>query len=200
MFASPDQAKIARIDLATKRIEELYKDDHSELSAIRFSPYNGNAYVVDYASGAVSKFDLQSKYLETTFDGMIGDYRAKSDDIAFDRNGFMYLSDDNGTLSSPVGKLFRLDQEGRNPIVLFDKVAGGNGISFAPDYSVLWLAEWRRSVINRVYLSKDGTQAREVACCLRRQPRSRRPARDRRRDAARRFGPPEGRARTGRQP
>ncbi|UWU75830.1 SMP-30/gluconolactonase/LRE family protein [Bradyrhizobium huanghuaihaiense] len=162
VMASPDQAKIARIDLATKKVEELYKDNHSELSAIHFSPHNGNAYVVDFASGAVSRFDLKTKTLETTFNGMIGDYRAKSDDIAFDRNGYMYVTDENGTLDNPSGKLFRLDQEGRNPIVLFDKFAGANGIAFAPDYSLLWVSEGYRSTINVVYLSKDGTKSTVV--------------------------------------
>lgn len=162
VMASPNQAKIARIDLATKKVEELYKDDHSELSAIQFSPHNGNVYVVDYATGAVSRLDPKTRTLEITFDGLIGEYRAKSDDIAFDQNGYMYVSDENGTLANPSGKLLRLDQEGRNPIVLYDKFAGANGIAFGPDYSLLWISEGRRSRINVVYLSKDGTRTTEV--------------------------------------
>jgi lactonase len=56
----------------------------------------------------------------------------------------------------------RLDQEGRNPTVLYDKLAGANGIAFSPDYSNLWLSEYRRSIINHIVLSDEGSKVADV--------------------------------------
>jgi lactonase len=163
LYAAADQAKIARLDLKTQSVENLYSDNYSVFSSIRFSPHNGNIYVCDYQSGKVHRFDLKARKLETTFDGMIGNYRAKTDDVAFDKDGNMYLSDENGTLKSPVGRLIRLDPDGHNPTVVYEGFAGGNGIAFAPDFAGLWVSEFRRSVIDYINLSEDGKSVADMS-------------------------------------
>lgn len=156
MFPASGEPKIARLDLDTKKVEGLYTDKDSAFSSVKFSPHDGNMYICDYITGAVYRFDLEERKLEKTFDGVVEGYRIKTDDIAFDQDGFMYLSDNNGTLDKPSGKLVRLDQEGRNPAILYEGLAGGNGIAFAPDYTNMWISESKRSVINGVWLSNNG--------------------------------------------
>ena len=150
------------MDLETKAIENLYGNADSVFSSVQFSPHNGEMFVCDYETGKVHRVDLAARKLVTTFDGVIDGYQMKTDDIAFDKNGFMYLSDENGTLNKPVSKIVRLDQDGGNPVVVYEGLAGANGIAFSTDYRGLWVSEYRRSVINYVTLNEASDSAADV--------------------------------------
>lgn len=156
LFGPPRSPKIARLDLATKTVEGLYWDDVSQLSSIHFSPHNGKIYATDIGSGEVKRFDLQTRTMTTVFSGQIEGRRVHSDDIAFDASGNMYVSDVDGTVAQPTGRVVRLDPDGANPEVLLSSIASGNGIAFSPDYATLWLTEARRAQITATNFADGG--------------------------------------------
>lgn len=82
----------------------------------------------------------------------------KCDDMAFDREGNLYFTDFNGTFVRRTGGVYRLDADSgyRNMKSIFSGIGAGNGISFSPDYSVLWVADTPLKTIYRIVLDENG--------------------------------------------
>jgi lactonase len=77
------------------------------------------------------------------------------DDIAFDRDGALFVTDFQGTPWKPTGRVIRFDPDGTHPTLLMDGLAGANGISFDPTYSALWVSEFRAGRTDYLPLSAD---------------------------------------------
>lgn len=157
LSASEDQAKVRKLDVKTKKLTDIYFDNHSEFSSLQFSPVDGRMYLTDYGAGKLVSMTSDGKDFRTEFEGKIEGHVRTLDDIAFDTDGSMFVSDEFGTLWAPEGVVIKFDKHGHNPKVLMRGLAGANGISFTPDYSGLWVSEYRRGQISHFWLNEDHT-------------------------------------------
>lgn len=76
----------------------------------------------------------------------------KPDDLVFDMDGNLFFTDFRGSLRNPIGGVYRLDAQSDYTRVtkLLGDIASGNGISFSPEYDVLWVAETTRNEVLRI--------------------------------------------------
>lgn len=96
--------------------------------------------------------------LRTFFSGEIDGARMNPDDIAFDQEGNLYVSDSRGlSESKALGRVVRIGREGGQATVLAENLAAPNGISFDADHRGLWFSELTENRIS--YLRLDGRGA-----------------------------------------
>ncbi|WP_406067767.1 SMP-30/gluconolactonase/LRE family protein [Streptomyces sp. NBC_01020] len=156
-FTAPaGKPKILRYDLRTKAVKPLYTDATSRFSSLQFSPADGKIYVTDYDHGKIDRLNPDGTGFTTVFSGPVDGRSMVPDDIAFNKAGDMYITDYQGSLKKPDGRVVRLDADGSNPIVLQDGLSDPNGISFTPDFSGLWVGEYNLGRENYFTLAPDG--------------------------------------------
>jgi lactonase len=82
----------------------------------------------------------------------------KCDDMVFDSDGNLYFTDFNGTFARRTGGVYRLDAESnyRTQRCIMSGIGAGNGISFSPDFSVLWVADTPLKTLYRIVLDNNG--------------------------------------------
>lgn len=82
----------------------------------------------------------------------------RSDDLVFDNKGNLFFTDFSGSISNPAGGVYRLDaaDDYKTMHKLLGNIAGGNGISFSPDFGVLWVAETVGNSVLRLIMTPDG--------------------------------------------
>ncbi|WP_328335026.1 SMP-30/gluconolactonase/LRE family protein [Streptomyces sp. NBC_00455] len=156
-FTAPaGQPKILRYDLRTKAVKPVYTDATSRFSSLQFSPADGKIYVTDYDNGRIDRLNPDGTGFTTVFSGPVDGRAMVPDDIAFNKAGDMYITDYQGSLKNPTGRVVRLDAHGANPIVLQDGLSNPNGISFTPDFSGLWVGEYNLGREDYLTLAPDG--------------------------------------------
>ena len=82
------------------------------------------------------------------------------DDIAFDDEGNLFVSDSSPTAypaAAPSGRVLRFDRETAEASVLADHQPNPNGISFDLDGGALWVSRLDANRIDRLTLSADAT-------------------------------------------
>ncbi|MFJ5293160.1 SMP-30/gluconolactonase/LRE family protein [Streptomyces sp. NPDC088348] len=156
-FTAPaGQPKILRYDLRTKTVTPVHTDATSRFSSLQFSPADGKIYVTDFDNGKIDRLNPDGTGFTTVFSKPVDGRAMVPDDIAFDKAGDMYITDYQGSLENPVGRVVRLDADGAHPIVLQNGLSGPNGISFTPDFSGLWVSEYNLGREDYFTLAPDG--------------------------------------------
>jgi lactonase len=90
-------------------------------------------------------------------DGPVLGQPMAADDLAFDRNGALYVSDMSGSLLNPIGRVIRFDPDGSHPTLVASGLSGANGILFDPDVTSLWVSEYYARREDHLALSPDYT-------------------------------------------
>ncbi|MBP1736357.1 MAG: putative lactonase precursor [Oscillospiraceae bacterium] len=79
-------------------------------------------------------------------------------DLVFDQNGNLYITDFRGLSNNPIGGVYRLDADYNYEKVI--QITGGlalaNGISLTPEGDALWIGESGRNAIVRIRLDQNG--------------------------------------------
>jgi lactonase len=90
----------------------------------------------------------------------------KLNDLVFDSQGNLYVTDFTGTVPHPTGGVYRFSSDFTKVDLILDHLAGANGISLAPKGNVLWVAETFRNAILRIALEDDGVtvSSRDGVC------------------------------------
>ena len=90
----------------------------------------------------------------------------KLNDLVFDPQGNLYVTDFTGTVPNPTGGVYRFSSDFSKVDPILDHLAGANGISLAPEGNVLWVAETFRNAILRIALEDDGVtvSSRDGVC------------------------------------
>ncbi|MFF3373582.1 SMP-30/gluconolactonase/LRE family protein [Streptomyces sp. NPDC002680] len=153
--APAGEPKVMSVDLAKKTSRVFHTDDRGAYTSAQFSPYDGRLYLTDYAHGEVVSLAPDGSDPQTFFSGDVDGAPMNPDDIAFDKEGNLYLSDSRGlSEGEEQARVVRIDRDGERATVLAGQLAATNGISFDVDYRGLWISELTQNRVS--YLRLDG--------------------------------------------
>ncbi|WP_425424470.1 SMP-30/gluconolactonase/LRE family protein, partial [Streptomyces lushanensis] len=107
--APPGSPKVMSVDLRTKAIRPLLDDDRGSYTSAQFSPFDGRLYLTDFAHGEIVSVDAGGRDRRTFFAGDVEGAPMNPDDIAFDREGHLYVSDSRGLYEEEAkGRVVRI--------------------------------------------------------------------------------------------
>ncbi|KOT42703.1 hypothetical protein ADK41_07950 [Streptomyces caelestis] len=153
--APAGEPKVLRVDVRRKTSRPLHTDDRGTYTSAQFSPYDGRIYLTDFSHGEIVSLAPDGSDPRTFFSGEVDGAPMNPDDLAFDRDGNLYVSDSRGMSEGEAkGRVIRIDREGKNATVLADELAAPNGISFDTEYRGLWVSELTQNRVS--YLLLDG--------------------------------------------
>jgi len=157
--------KVLRVDVRKKTARKLFTDARGAYTSAQFSPYDGRLYLSDFAHGEIVSLAPGGGDRRTFFTGEVDGARMRPDDIAFDRDGNLYVSDSLGLSEGEArGRVVRLARDGGNAAVLADGLAATNGISFDVGYRGLWISELTENRISYLPVGKrPGATGRHTA-------------------------------------
>ncbi|MFF8100367.1 SMP-30/gluconolactonase/LRE family protein [Streptomyces sp. NPDC016640] len=153
--APAGEPKVLRVDVADGTSRTVHTDDRGAYTSAQYSPHDGRLYLTDFAHGEIVSLAPDGGDARTFFSGEVDGARMNPDDLAFDREGHLYVSDSRGLSEGAAkGRVVRIDREGKGATVLADGLAAPNGISFDAEYRGLWVGELTRNRVS--YLLLDG--------------------------------------------
>ncbi|MEZ3179449.1 SMP-30/gluconolactonase/LRE family protein [Streptomyces pimonensis] len=153
--APAGEPKVLQVDVRRKTSRQLHTDDRGTYTSAQFSPYDGRVYLTDFSHGEIVSLAPDGGDPRTFFSGEVDGAPMNPDDLAFDRDGNLYVSDSRGMSEGEAkGRVVRIDREGKNAAVLADELAAPNGISFDTGYRGLWVSELTQNRVS--YLLLDG--------------------------------------------
>ncbi|MFF1925950.1 SMP-30/gluconolactonase/LRE family protein [Streptomyces sp. NPDC058221] len=163
--APAGEPKVLRVDVGRKTSRTFHTDGRGSYTSAQFSPYDGRLYLTDYSHGEVVSLAPDGSDPLTFFSGEVDGSRMNPDDIAFDRDGNLYVSDSRGLSEGKAqGRVVRIDRDGGNAVVLAKNLAATNGVSFDVDYRGLWISELTENRISYLRLDeKGGVASRHTA-------------------------------------
>jgi lactonase len=138
VLAKAGEPKLISLNPATKKWKSILTDKEGMYTSTQFDS-KGNLWVTDFA-GKIDEMSPDGSNFKTTYSGKFAE---ASDDITFDKQGNMYVTNTDGTPFEPTGEIALFDPQGQNPKTFLGGLAAPNGISFTPDYSKLWVSEYQ---------------------------------------------------------
>lgn len=160
VMAPPGAPKVLRIDIEERSAEPVFTDDHSAFTSAQFSPTNRRLYLTDILSGSILSITADGEELQTVFSGAVEGQQMLPDDIAFDSDGTMFVTDTRG-MDGPgwetPGRVVRIDLDG-TATVLASNLPSPNGIVFDEDGAGLWVSQYNANRIDRMELDETGTE------------------------------------------
>ncbi|WP_211116801.1 SMP-30/gluconolactonase/LRE family protein [Glycomyces buryatensis] len=163
VMAPPGEPKVLRVDVGEETVEAIYTDEASVFTSAQISPADGRLYLTDGLGGSVQSMLLDGTDPRTLFSGDIDGTAMLPDDLAFDPEGNLYISDIRGVEGpgwETLGRVVRVSAEG-DATVLASDLASPNGISFDEDYAGLWVAQYYANRID--YFALDETRTEVTA-------------------------------------
>ncbi|MFC5953478.1 SMP-30/gluconolactonase/LRE family protein [Streptomyces pratens] len=168
--APEGEPKVMRVDVRKKTKRAVHTDGRGAYTSAQFSPYDGRLYLTDFAHGEIVSLnpdapDTDGGDLRTFFSGKVDGAPMNPDDIAFDEDGNLYVSDSRGlTEGKALGRVVRIGRDGGEATVLADGLAATNGVSFDAEYRGLWFSELTENRISYLPVGgKGGVTARHTA-------------------------------------
>lgn len=138
VLAKAGEPKLISLNPATKKWKSIHTDKDGSYTSTQFDA-DGNLWVTDFA-GKIDEMKPDGSDFKTTYSGKFAE---ASDDITFDRQGNMFVTNTDGTPFQPTGEVALFNPQGQNPKTFLGGLAAPNGISFTPDYSRLWVSEYQ---------------------------------------------------------
>lgn len=163
--APAGKPKVIRIDVENKTARELFTAQQGAFTSAQFSPYDGRLYLSDFSSGSIVSLAPDGTDPRTFFADEVDGARMRPDDIAFDQDGNLYVSDTLGMSEGKArGRVVRIDREGTEATVLADGLAAPNGISFDIGYRGLWFSELKENRVSYLpVVRQPGQSGRHTA-------------------------------------
>ncbi|KAF3463937.1 SMP-30/gluconolactonase/LRE family protein [Streptomyces sp. Tu 3180] len=163
--APAGEPKVMRVDVRKKTVRKVFTDSRGAYTSAQFSPHDGRLYLSDFAHGEIVSLAPGGGDRRTFFTGEVDGARMQPDDIAFDRDGDLYVSDSLGLSEGEArGRVVRIDRDGGDATVLADGLAATNGISFDIGYRGLWISELTENRISYLPVGKRaGATGRHTA-------------------------------------
>ncbi|MFI6339835.1 SMP-30/gluconolactonase/LRE family protein [Streptomyces sp. NPDC050535] len=155
--APAGKPKVMRVDVEKKTSRAVHTDSRGAYTSAQFSPYDGRLYLTDYAHGEVVSLTPEEGDPRIFFSGKVDGTQMNPDDIAFDEQGNLYISDSRGLSENEAhGRVVRIGRDGEKVTVLAEELASTNGISFDVDYRGLWISELTQNRISYLRLDEEG--------------------------------------------
>jgi lactonase len=163
--APAGEPKVLRVNVRKKTSQPVHTDARGVYTSAQISPHDGRIYLTDFAHGDIVSLAADGSDPRTFFSGEVDGSPMNPDDLAFDRQGNLYLSDSRGMSEGEAkGRVVRIDREGKGATVLADGLASPNGISFDAAYRGLWFSELTQNRISYLLLDgKGGVASRHTA-------------------------------------
>jgi len=153
------EGKLLRLELDSGTTTSLFTDDSGAYTSVQQSPADGRLYLTDFLGGRVVSVDRDGSDPQVFFEGPVDGIAMSPDDIAFDDDGNMYISDSHG-MSAPhwasSGRVVRLDHATAAATVVADRLPAPNGISFDLARTGLWVSMYNANRIDHIGLDADG--------------------------------------------
>ncbi|WP_031037148.1 SMP-30/gluconolactonase/LRE family protein [Streptomyces sp. NRRL F-5650] len=158
--APAGEPKVLRVNVRKKTSEPVHTDARGAYTSAQFSPHDGRIYLTDFAHGDIVSLAPDGSDPRTFFSGEVDGARMSPDDLAFDRDGNLYVSDSRGMSEGEArGRVVRIERSGKETAVLADGLAAPNGISFDADYRGLWFSELTQNRVSYLLLDGEGAVA-----------------------------------------
>ncbi|WP_399881834.1 SMP-30/gluconolactonase/LRE family protein [Streptomyces sp. BBFR51] len=158
--APAGEPKVLRVDVRKATSQRFYTDNRGTFTSAQFSPYDGRMYLTDFSHGDIVSLAPDGGDPRTFFSGEVDGAPMNPDDLAFDREGNLYVSDSRGMSEGEAkGRVVRIDRTGKKAAVLADGLEAPNGISFDAEYRGLWVSELTQNRISYLLLDADGAVA-----------------------------------------
>jgi lactonase len=157
VLAKAGEPKVIKFDPKTKKSVGIHTDKTGIYTSTQFDS-KGNLWVTDF-SGKIDEMQPNGSGFKTTYGGKLA---TGADDLAFDKQGNMFVTDTEGSPWKPTGDLIRLNPRGKDAKVLMSGFAGTNGVSFTPNYERLWVSEYTGMKEDLLTLNKDHTKVAEA--------------------------------------
>jgi lactonase len=115
---------------------------------------DGRLFVVSMSGEFISMNTDGSNvtYIEARYKGKPSSFN----DITFDAKGYCYVTDFSGNYGNPTGGVYRYTPDFKKVEPVLEGLAAANGIAFAPEGNMLWVAETSRNTLDRIELLEDG--------------------------------------------
>lgn len=118
---------------------------------------DGSLWAADFGGQKVVRIDTNTwTSTDVITRQMTGMPTFYPDDLVFDRNGNLFITDLQGDVTNPKGKVWRYGTDGKLSVVV-DDLAAPNGIALSPDQKELWFSEYHANRLVRAGLDPDGT-------------------------------------------
>lgn len=159
--APPTEPKVLRVNLEAKTVEGVYTDERSALTSAQFSPSDGRLYVTDFLNGSIRSMSADGEDAREEFVGPVDGTPMQPDDISFDAEGNLFVTDAAGARDphwDATGRIIRVDGATAEAVVLADELESPNGIGFTPEEDALWISLNTGNRIDRLTLSATGTE------------------------------------------
>ncbi|MFK4541172.1 lactonase [Streptomyces tendae] len=155
--APAGEPKVLRVDVRKKTSGRVHTDDRGTYTSAQFSPYDGRIYLTDFSHGEIVSLAPDGGDPRIFFADEVDGAPMNPDDLAFDQDGNLYASDSRGmSEGEAIGRVVRIDREGKNATVLADGMAAPNGISFDSEYRGLWVSELTQNRVSYLLLDGEG--------------------------------------------
>lgn len=119
--APAGEPKLLRVNVRKKTSEPVHTDARGTYTSAQFSPYDGRIYLTDFSHGEIVSLAPDGSDPRIFFSGEVDGARMNPDDLAFDREGNLYLSDSRGMSEGEAkGRVVRIDRAGKEATVLAD--------------------------------------------------------------------------------
>lgn len=157
VMAPAGEAKVLTVSIDSGDVEDVYSDGSSAFTSAQFSPVDDRLYLTDIASGAIISILPDGTDPQTEFAGEVEGARMLPDDLSFDDEGAMFVTDTQGMRGpgwETPGRVVRIGAEG-DATVLADNLPSPNGIAFDESGEGLWIAQYNANRIDYYALDQD---------------------------------------------
>ena len=152
--------KVMAIDPGSREKRIVYTDDTSAFTSAQFSPHDGRLYLTDFL-GSILSITPDGKDPQVFFTGPVAGAPMNPDDISFDQDGNLYITDSTGAQDpywKPQGRLVRIDGRTAEATVLAHELPAPNGLAFTPGFDGLWVSHNTANRIDYIRLSGNGRE------------------------------------------
>lgn len=151
--------KVLRVDVDSRKTSTLYTDDTSAFTSAQFSPRDGRLYLTDFIGGTVQSITTDGEDPQVLFSGPVEGALMNPDDLAFDEEGNLFVTDSIGAQDpywKPQGRLIRIDGNKAGVTVLARDLPAPNGLAFTPAFDGLWVSHNTANRVDYVRLGENG--------------------------------------------
>lgn len=157
VMAPPGEPKVLTVDVEDGTVEDVFTDEASAFTSAQFGPVDDRLYLTDIASGSIVSIDPDGTDPRTVFSGEVDGQLMLPDDLAFDEEGAMFVTDTRG-MQGPgwetPGRVVRVDDRGAASVLASD-LPSPNGIAFDEEFDGMWVAQYNANRIDYFALSDD---------------------------------------------